>query len=112
MDEPLCILWPDNDCLFLQDIRRNDLGHAAARPHLLALRSTSFSGRVWECHPDDLITRASRLSSSPPAPAISASKRLFIICNVTFGPHGEREGERGRAEIKQPSSRCFFYPPP
>lgn len=47
MDEPLCILWPDNDCLFLQDIRRKDLGHAAARPHLLAPRSTSFSGRVF-----------------------------------------------------------------
>lgn len=40
-----------------------------------------------------------------PALAISASKRLFVICNVMFRPHRER----GSAEIKQPSSRCFTW---
>lgn len=40
MDESFGVLWPHNDRLFLQNIRENDLGHAAARPHLLAQRKT------------------------------------------------------------------------
>lgn len=105
MDEPLCILWPDNDCLFLQDIRRNDLGHAAARPHLLALRSTSFSGRVWECHADDLITSASRFSSSP-LPWRFQHQRGYSS-SVTWCS-GLTERARERVEIKQPASRRFL----
>lgn len=47
----LCILWPRDDCLFLQDIRENDLGCAAARPPLLVEKSTvGCSGWIWEWH--------------------------------------------------------------
>lgn len=42
MDESVCILWPHSDGLVLQDIRENDLAHAAARPHLLALKKHSM----------------------------------------------------------------------
>lgn len=103
MDEPLCILWPDNDGLFLQDIRPNDLGPAAARPLLLALRSTSFSGRVWECHPDDLITSTSRCSSSP-LPWPFQHQRGYSS-SVTWCS-GLRERTSGG--IKQPLSCCFL----
>lgn len=110
MDEPLCILWPDNDCWFLQDIRQNDLGHAAARPHLLALRSTSFSGWVWECHPDDLITSASSFSSSPLQWRFQHqrgySSSVTWRSDLTESERG-REGEWERPEIKHPTS-CFF----
>lgn len=40
MDGFYCVFWPHNDCLFLQDIKENDLGWAAARPYLLAQRNT------------------------------------------------------------------------
>lgn len=48
MDESLCIFWPHNDCLFLQDIRGNDLDHTVARPHFCNAQKLQREGERRE----------------------------------------------------------------
>lgn len=73
MDGFYCVLWPRNDCLFLQDIKENDLGWAAARPYLLAQRNTHcHCARFWKwC--GAILFKVDPLSCT------------FTKCNVKFG---------------------------
>lgn len=45
MDDSLCILWPYNDCLFLQDIRENDLGRGCCQTSLIGTEAHIFL--IW-----------------------------------------------------------------
>lgn len=94
MDESFCLLWPHDDCLFLQDIRENDLGHAAARPHLLAQRSTvCCSGCVWEWHIVILLK-----VHLPPRPLLCTGdfkikEAIHHLQHVMLRPYRERKRE-------------------
>lgn len=94
MDEPFCALWPHRDRLFLQDIRENDLGHAAARPHLLAQSSTvCCSGWIWEWHLVILLK-----VRSPPRPLLHSGdfkikEAIHHLQHVMLRPYRERKGK-------------------
>lgn len=99
MDESFCILWAHNECLFLQDIRENDLGHAAARPHLLARRSISFSGRVWECHLVILLQMGLLPRILLCTGDFKIKEAIHHLQHVMFRPYKEKE----KREIAWPS---------
>lgn len=92
MDDSLCILWPYNDCLFLQDIRENDLGRACCQTSLIGTEEHIFL--IW----------VSGTSSSDPI--MSASFCSFPLLHWWF--QDQRETEKG--EIKWLLA-CSFYLP-
>lgn len=93
---------PQSDCLLLQDIRWNDLGHAAKRPHLLSLRNKCFSGQ--RCLAVPLQSRPQ--SSNPPLCRRFRDQRGYLssaTCDV-------QTLRRERWEMEWPSAQSFYLP--
>ena len=107
-----CVSWPHNDCLLLEDIRENDLGHAAARPHLLAPSSTVyFSGWSLGVASSDPIKSASP-TSSPPLHWWFQDQRGYSSSATCVAQTLWREegGNREPEEDDWPSACRFYHP--